>query len=131
MRKTVAMKNTTNLKAGFAQFTSILPCDELVAGFHGKRSLWATDSGYFYQLMLLPTQVSSKKFVTETMLAAAEVIKGDLDTNVEDFQFSRKCWVTFAALTPDTLEDEAWSIYLDGYWLDAFTYTFRIIVVSF
>ena len=62
-------KSTNKLPVGFKQFVAPLPSDhptEYSSAPGGRRSLWATDNGFFYAFRQVDATVSSRKFVTPT-----------------------------------------------------------------
>ena len=87
----------TPVENGFAQYCERLPCDGVESS--PGRSLWATDSGFFYTISMVPALANAtKKFVTPVMMPFCEVLKGDLDEGLEDFRLSKKREVSFAYL---------------------------------
>ena len=117
-RRGELFKTTNKLPFGFQMFVAALPSDhptEFNQLQGGRRSLWATDNGFFYAFRQVSAQVSSRKFVTPTQTIQVERLAGDLDESLQDFHFTKKRDVTFGYLGDDADE---FGLFLDGYWLD-------------
>ena len=110
-------KTTNKLPVGFQQFIAGLPSDhptEINQAPGGRRSLWATDNGFFYAFGQVDATVSSRKFVTPTHTIQVKRLAGDLDESLQDFHFTKKKECTFGYLGDDADE---FGLFLDGYWL--------------